>query len=304
MVQRFGPSKATVLGWQDVTVHLALTVDELPEYECFRDLEAERRAAIAAAARRRGSIESMGSEVGSGSEDDEEGKFDYLLGCTHVCEVQLQLADMAAARDGPMITKPTDAMHNTLAELLADVPQRDTLTSFIWSQLNRVMTSGDSGSKKKRGSAESFMTEAGELPFRQYHEFYECSRRQVPCPLKCGELVHYDELEKHVKDECVKRPVPPMPCRLGCGKMFYGGAWRLLELEEERLQHEMENAPSAWCQLACQARRLIKAKERTKVRTDWIDAKGGDVYNTRRIHVRGIINEQGCIDTNMGRWGR
>ena len=34
------------------------------------------------------------------------------------------------------------------------------------------------------------------------------------------------------------RPVPPMPCRLGCGEMFEGGAHRLLELEEERLMHE------------------------------------------------------------------
>jgi hypothetical protein len=73
---------------------------------------------------------------------------------------------------------------------------------------------------------------------RQFHEEEQCTRRLVPCTLKCGEWIHCDMLENHIAHECVKRPVPPMPCRLGCGEMFEGGAHRLLELEEERLMHE------------------------------------------------------------------
>jgi hypothetical protein len=80
--------------------------------------------------------------------------------------------------------------------------------------------------------------EEEQVTSQRYHEEEECRRRLVPCTLKCGEWVHHEELEKHVVHECVKRPVPPMPCRLGCDKMFAGGAHRLLELEEERLQHE------------------------------------------------------------------
>ena len=41
-------------------------------------------------------------------------------------------------------------------------------------------------------------------------------------------------------ERCVKRPFPALKCRLGCGVEFSGGVHRMLQCEEERLEHEQE----------------------------------------------------------------
>ena len=52
----------------------------------------------------------------------------------------------------------------------------------------------------------------------------------------------FDRLE-HLK-VCLRRPIPPMPCDLGCGFGFEGGSDRLLEIEAERNEHEIYLCPN------------------------------------------------------------
>lgn len=61
-----------------------------------------------------------------------------------------------------------------------------------------------------------------EMTQRQYHEEIECPKRLVPCHNKCGEWVPAEELEQHMLKYCVKRPLPPLVCRTGCGLVFEG----------------------------------------------------------------------------------
>lgn len=61
-----------------------------------------------------------------------------------------------------------------------------------------------------------------EVTFRQYHEEVLCVRRLVPCDNKCGEWVAFEKLEQHLQTACVKRQLPPLACRLGCGLVFRG----------------------------------------------------------------------------------
>lgn len=61
---------------------------------------------------------------------------------------------------------------------------------------------------------------------------------------------------KHMKVSCVKRPFPPVKCRLGCGEEFHGGLHRMLQvipplISSSRpmplthtLQTNMRNTPS------------------------------------------------------------
>jgi hypothetical protein len=52
--------------------------------------------------------------------------------------------------------------------------------------------------------------------------------------------VHYEDLALHLDKLCVKRPFPPLGCRLGCGAEFGGGVHKMLQCEEDRLEHETE----------------------------------------------------------------
>ncbi|KAF0755763.1 hypothetical protein AaE_004865, partial [Aphanomyces astaci] len=97
----------------------------------------------------------------------------------------------------------------------------------------------------------------------EWHELYECNSRLIKCPRDCGAWVPNDALQHHTDFTCVKRPVPDLECRVGCGKVFNGANNRILELEQERKWHEMEACPDrivvcAWpgCQEA------MKAKDR------------------------------------------
>ncbi|CAM9728738.1 unnamed protein product [Scytosiphon promiscuus] len=79
-----------------------------------------------------------------------------------------------------------------------------------------------------------------DVPLQQHHEEDECPRRLVPCGQRCGEWLPFEDLMKHMKVSCVKRPFPPVKCRLGCGEEFHGGLHRMLQSEEERIDHEHE----------------------------------------------------------------
>jgi hypothetical protein len=60
------------------------------------------------------------------------------------------------------------------------------------------------------------------LTFREVHEQVECPRRLTPCSNHCGEWVVAEQLEHHLLARCVKRPLPPLECRVGCGLEFKG----------------------------------------------------------------------------------
>ena len=294
---RFAKGKASVLGWCDVSVFLRFTVQEEEEgaqggsesddREEYADSDEEEAAHLRKeleAARRADAGEAPGPR-GPRLRGVSRKESSQLVHCTHVCEVQLQLSAMARGR--AMVAKPMRRIEDALAALLAEVPQRDEAASFVWSQLRRTVSPPEeSKGKGKKKGAGAFMASDGTLPFRNYHELFECPRRLVPCPLRCGELVHFDGLEAHVRDECVKRPVPPMPCRLGCGLMFAGGAWRLLELEEERLQHEMEACPCRMMDSGLPGRTIaIRADERNKYREQWIEREGVRLFTTPGEHT-------------------
>ena len=54
----------------------------------------------------------------------------------------------------------------------------------------------------------------------------------IPCERRCGEFVAADKLDHHMQCLCIKRPFPPIRCRLGCGELFAGGAHEILKCEE------------------------------------------------------------------------
>jgi hypothetical protein len=161
--------------------------------------------------------------------------------------------------------------------------------------------------KQRKKTGEILLNELGrsievQAPYQQYHEEVECTRRLVPCTLKCGEWIHFDCLEHHVTHTCVKRPVPPMPCRFGCGALFEGGAWRLLELEEERLQHELEACPERLVKCGwhgCTA--SVKAKDRNEHRLNHINEQGVMTYTTAGEYIFQTPLSSKCLLVQV--WG-
>lgn len=120
----------------------------------------------------------------------------------------------------------------------------------------------------------------------QYHEEVSCPRRLVPCTRRCGEWVAFSDLDVHLRDLCVKRPFPELYCRLGCGETFSGGAHRMLQCEEERLEHENEMCPLRLCRCSwkgCVA--LVRAKDRDKHRHKHIKSTGITVYPQPGVYI-------------------
>lgn len=80
----------------------------------------------------------------------------------------------------------------------------------------------------------------GMITQQQYHETEECPKRLIMCPKQCLEWVCAELLDKHLAEQCTKRPAKPIACRLGCGLKFGGHVETLIQAEDERLQHETE----------------------------------------------------------------
>ena len=59
-------------------------------------------------------------------------------------------------------------------------------------------------------------------------------RAHLPISPSHRQAVVFDAMQEHLDVLCPKRPVPPLPCRLGCGLVFKGGWDQLLQLEEAR----------------------------------------------------------------------
>lgn len=75
---------------------------------------------------------------------------------------------------------------------------------------------------------------------QNYHQSNDCPKRLVYCPRQCLEWVAYEDLDKHMDELCTKRPAKPIFCRLGCGEQFGGAVEKLIQSEDERLLHELE----------------------------------------------------------------
>lgn len=109
------------------------------------------------------------------------------------------------------------------------------------------------------------------VTFQQWHEKHECDRRLVACGRKCGEWVPFVEMDHHFTNLCVKRPVPTLYCRLGCGASFGGGAHEFLQCDAARLEHELESCEE----------RLV----RCHVKGCTVTIKAKDRVRHRRLHI-------------------
>jgi len=145
---------------------------------------------------------------------------------------------------------------------------------------HQQQTIGESGQSRPSTGKKEF------VPFQQIHEETECPRRLVPCRLKCGEWVAFEDLETHMLELCVKRPANPIMCRFGCGKVFGGSLEKMISAEEDRIEHENEacefrNVRCTWPN--CGA--LVKADERKKHRDKHIESLGITLYRVPGTYV-------------------
>ncbi|KAF0686606.1 Aste57867_21611 [Aphanomyces stellatus] len=110
----------------------------------------------------------------------------------------------------------------------------------------------------------------------EWHEVYECTTRLVKCPRECGVWVQNDQLAHHTDYTCVKRPVPDLVCRV-----YRGANNRILELEQERTWHELEDCPNrtVTCNWPGCGERML-AKERKLHRKAHLCASGITTYKT------------------------
>ncbi|KAG7386068.1 hypothetical protein PHYPSEUDO_000660 [Phytophthora pseudosyringae] len=106
----------------------------------------------------------------------------------------------------------------------------------------------------------------------------QCSSRIVYCPRECGVwLPHFDLAVPHMRDLCVRRPVGDLLCRLGCGRVYRGGAHELLSLEQTRLAHEQDD---------CELR---------KVKCTWPKCNAGIQAKERNAHRRAHLLSSGIL---------
>lgn len=71
----------------------------------------------------------------------------------------------------------------------------------------------------------------------------DCPRRPLVCDYQCGETLEAQHLADHKEKLCVKRPMPPTPCRLGCGVIFSSSMDRYDVIMEIMEEHEREMCP-------------------------------------------------------------
>ncbi len=137
---------------------------------------------------------------------------------------------------------------------------------------------------------------------QQHHEENECPRRLVACPRHCGEWTPFEDMKVHMDEKCVKRPFPPLKCRLGCGLEFTGGVHRMLQCEEERLEHEQEMCEfrivrCTWKGCAS----TFPANQRTEHRRKHIIASGILVYTVPGSYK--YVVPSGCRQLKVQLWG-
>ncbi|GBG33054.1 Ankyrin repeat domain-containing protein 1 [Hondaea fermentalgiana] len=116
---------------------------------------------------------------------------------------------------------------------------------------------------------------------RETHETMECPKRMVPCDNRCGETIRFDLMKDHLTHDCVKRPVPALPCKLGCGWKISGGLEDQDHMQWEASQHELHECAlrQVRCDwLGCMAE--MEARELPMHRQDHLHRLGITTWTT------------------------
>ena len=131
------------------------------------------------------------------------------------------------------------------------------------------------------------------LRVRASHEENECTKRMVLCPQGCGRQVVFEDLDQHCNKECAKRRIPPLRCRLECGKVWIGGMDRYKAMLLERDEHEAEeclerDVPCTWVDTKnnntrCMA--VIKARDLREHRKSHLATLGVMRFRTPGSHT-------------------
>lgn len=123
-----------------------------------------------------------------------------------------------------------------------------------------------------------------------FHEADECPVRLRQCPRDCGIWVSLNGMEHHKMNLCMKRPISNMYCRLKCGKKFEGGSNKVIELETERMLHEVEECvnrlvPCPWSNCG----EKVRAKERRAHRQKHINGKCMIILNCVALILKFLL---------------
>ena len=108
-----------------------------------------------------------------------------------------------------------------------------------------------------------------------------------------GRQVVFEDLDKHCNKECAKRRIPPLRCRLDCGKVWIGGMDRYKAMMLERDEHEAEeclerDVPCTWVDIKnnntrCMA--VVKARGLREHRQAHLATLGVMRYRTPGSHT-------------------
>jgi len=142
---------------------------------------------------------------------------------------------------------------------------------------------------------------------QQYHETEECPKRLVNCPRQCLEWVVFEKLEHHMNELCTKRPAAPIFCRLGCGAVFGGLVEKLIESEDERMEHETEQCEFRVVRCnwqypdgnVCAAQMM--AKDRTEHRDYHLRLVGVTTFTVAGTHLYKVPKK--CTRLKIQLWG-
>ena len=144
---------------------------------------------------------------------------------------------------------------------------------------------------------------------RAAHEENECTKRMVLCPQGCGRQVVFEDLDSHCNKECAKRRIPPLRCRLDCGKVWIGGMDRFKAMTMERDEHEAEeclerDVPCTWVDTKnnntrCMA--VVKARGLREHRKQHLATLGVRRFRTPGAH--GITIPRRTTQIKLQLWG-
>ncbi|KAF1332390.1 Serine/threonine-protein phosphatase 6 regulatory ankyrin repeat subunit, partial [Globisporangium splendens] len=129
-----------------------------------------------------------------------------------------------------------------------------------------------------------------------------CDSRIIYCPRDCGVWMPHLELDHHMRELCMKRPVGDLRYRLGCGVVYQGGAHQLLTLEQTRIAHEQDDCPFRKVECTwprCKA--AIIAKERNAHRRNHLISLGVVSFLTAEVHEYKVPKDMKLLKIQV--WG-
>lgn len=130
----------------------------------------------------------------------------------------------------------------------------------------------------------------------------QCSSRIVSCPRDCGVWMPHLQLDHHTRETCVKRPVGDLFCRLGCGRVYQGGAHELLALEQIRIAHEQDDCVLRKVECTWpKCRAILLAKDRNEHRRTHLLASGIMTFLTAEVHAFKVPKDMKLVKIQA--WG-